>query len=61
MLKGCLYYHSIDKGELVTVDTETLGVKQVVHLGMEGVLFSDGDQLGIISATRDVSTISVHS
>ncbi|XP_046683725.1 E3 ubiquitin-protein ligase MYCBP2 isoform X4 [Homalodisca vitripennis] len=51
--QGQLYYRSLDKGELVTIDTTSLTVQQVVRIEVDGMMFSDGDQLGIVTATRD--------
>ncbi|XP_054276655.1 E3 ubiquitin-protein ligase MYCBP2-like [Macrosteles quadrilineatus] len=55
--QGSLYYRSLDKAELVVIDTNNLSVQQIIRVEVEGVMFSDGDQLGMVTATRDDSFV----
>lgn len=41
----------------MAIDTNTLTIQKVVRIEVEGVMFSDGEQLGIVTATRDVSFV----
>uniref|UniRef100_A0A1B6EGK8 PHR domain-containing protein n=1 Tax=Clastoptera arizonana TaxID=38151 RepID=A0A1B6EGK8_9HEMI len=51
--QGNLYFKGLDNGELLSIDRETLNVVQVTKLDVEGVLFSDSENLGIITSAKD--------
>lgn len=55
ILQGKIYYHNLDKGELIAIDPETLNVLQVTRVETDGVMFSDGEMLGVVTSTNDVS------
>ncbi|XP_073976386.1 MYC binding protein highwire isoform X3 [Rhodnius prolixus] len=42
-----------DKGELMVVDRETLDVKEIGRIDIPGVMFSDGESLGIVTPTKE--------
>ncbi|XP_024084698.1 E3 ubiquitin-protein ligase MYCBP2 isoform X3 [Cimex lectularius] len=55
--QGKLYFRlgkgSSDRGELLTVNSETLEVKEVGKIDSPGVMFSDGENLGIVTPTKE--------
>ncbi|KAL1131015.1 hypothetical protein AAG570_012253, partial [Ranatra chinensis] len=55
--QGKLYFRlgksGMERGELMEIDRDTLEVKEVGRIDTPGVMFSDGENLGIVTATKD--------
>lgn len=49
-----------DRGELLVIDRDTLEAKEVGKIEAPGVMFSDGENLGIVAPTKDVSGLLCH-